>query len=431
MARSAITPVNQAAEFQIDELFFSITDRKGRIRACNDIFTRIAGYSLDETLGAPHNLIRHPDMPKCVFKLLWEYLLAGKPIGAYVKNMTSRGMYYWVYTLVIPSGEGFLSIRLKPSTETFEAIQGVYSKLLETEKSYGDDWQGGMKASEAELMETLSTLGAEDYDQFMFRCLRAELSARVRAIEVPSASDDFTKRKGMKRVFHELGALDQLNQEASDRALFLADVSEAIKRIGLNASICAAKMGERGLALGVLSEQATTISRDVSVEAQNLSAEQLDLSGTLEITSFQVAAAALIAEMITSFQLQADSCSLSTEQQIATYGDTYEQLARMLLEAFTDALAMSKDGTVHLQGALKSFTQITERFSKILLTTRINHATGRSIAASIEGGEQYSGVLDEMADVAENARETLDSLQRTVNHVERTLECWQVERVMG
>ncbi len=430
MARKTIFPVDQAASFHISELFFSTTDHQGRILTCNDVFKRIAGYSSEELLGAPHNIIRHPDMPKCVFGLLWEYLLAGRSIGAYVKNMTSSGMYYWVYTLVVPLGEGFLSIRLKPSTETLETVKGVYSKLLETEKSFGADWRKGMEAASTELIETLNSIGIEDYDQFMYRCLRAELSARAATVEAMSTRVGPVKRKGMKRVLHELAAFDQLNREATERSAFLADVSEAIKRIGLNASICAAKMGEHGLALGVLSDQATTIAGDVATEAQNLGDEQADLSGTLEVTSFQVAIAALLAEMIASFQMQQGTCSLSPEQQVAAYGGTYEELSSMLFSAFSEALSMSETGTVTLQATLRSFSQITERFSKILLTTRINHTTGRSIAASIEGGEQYSVVLDEMAEVAESARETLGSLQRTVNLVERTLDCWQTERVM-
>ena len=66
-----------------DELFFSTTDRQGRIRTGNSVFVRISGFSLTELSGAPHNIVRHPEMPAGVFRLVWDRLLLGRPVGAY------------------------------------------------------------------------------------------------------------------------------------------------------------------------------------------------------------------------------------------------------------------------------------------------------------------------------------------------------------
>ena len=89
--------------FDKDEIIVSKTDLKGRMTYCNDVFLRIAGYTEQELLGQPHSIIRHPDMPRCVFKLLWDTIGAGKEIFAYVINRAKNGDHYWVLAHVTPS----------------------------------------------------------------------------------------------------------------------------------------------------------------------------------------------------------------------------------------------------------------------------------------------------------------------------------------
>jgi aerotaxis receptor len=159
--------------FAIEELFFSHTDRKGKIIYGNDVFERVAEYQLSEMEGRPHNIIRHPDMPKAVFHLLWETILAGGNIVAYVKNRSKTGKYYWVVALVFPFKEGFLSIRLKPSSPLQPVVEDLYSKMLNIEKGKG------MEESAKFLMQKLGELGFESYEQFGVEVLRNELNGRV------------------------------------------------------------------------------------------------------------------------------------------------------------------------------------------------------------------------------------------------------------
>src|SRR5690606_34204363 len=70
-----------------DELFFSTTDRQGRIRSGNSVFARISQFSIEELVGSPHNIVRHPEMPAGVFRLIWDRLYADRPVGTYVKNL--------------------------------------------------------------------------------------------------------------------------------------------------------------------------------------------------------------------------------------------------------------------------------------------------------------------------------------------------------
>ncbi len=117
-----------------DILIVSETDSKGIIRYANDDFCKIAGYSREELIGQPHNMVRHSDMPKAAFKDLWATVQAGKIWKGIVKNKTKNGGYYWVnataYPSKTPEGElRYISVRVKPTqTEINNAIE-LYKTL--------------------------------------------------------------------------------------------------------------------------------------------------------------------------------------------------------------------------------------------------------------------------------------------------------------
>lgn len=427
MASPRIIPIDRAATFNVSDLFFSTTNRKGQVEACNDVFLRIAEYPAEEMLGAAHSIIRHPDMPKCVFDLLWSHLLAGKPIAAYVKNMARTGEYYWVYALVFPIDEGFLSIRLKPTSPLLETVEGVYGKLLEIERGYGTEWRDGMQAATEELLNVLSSIGFDSYDEFMVHALQEEITSRNAQFDFAEEAASSVHMRKLRSVFQELGSLALLKSEVKKQGEFLLSVSESINRIALNSSICAAKMEEEGRALGVLSEQASALSFDIADEVETLGKEQGSLTQALQTTAFRISFASLVAEMDIHFAEEARSSRLTDDEQRAQYGGTCDELAGMLQEVLSVSLGEAMQGVSSLQRSLRAFNLIIERFARILLRTRINHVTGRSIAASLEGGEQYSDLLSEMLEVAEGARTRLDSLQKLLGKVNRNVRAWRWE----
>ncbi len=158
--------------FGDDEIIVSKTDLKGHLKYCNDIFLNISGYSEKECLGQPHSMIRHPDMPRCVFGLLWEKLQSGQEIFAYVMNRCKDGDHYWVNAHVTPSrngaGEivGYHSNRRVPDREILEAtIIPLYRDLLTVERSH-DNRKQGLAASQEKLSALLADRGLP-YDQFI------------------------------------------------------------------------------------------------------------------------------------------------------------------------------------------------------------------------------------------------------------------------
>lgn len=115
-------------------MIVSETNEKGIITYANDDFCKIAGFSRDELIGNPHNMVRHKDMPKAAFEDLWNTIKNGKIWKGIVKNRTKDGGYYWVNATAYPSktvnGEKrFISVRVKPTEqEILDAIES-YSKL--------------------------------------------------------------------------------------------------------------------------------------------------------------------------------------------------------------------------------------------------------------------------------------------------------------
>jgi len=128
-----------------DDFIVSKTDLKGRLTYINKVFMNMAGYTEEELLSKPHNIIRHPDMPKAVFKLLWNLIQSGNEIFAFVLNKTKNNDAYWVYANVTPSFDvngkiiAYYSVRRMPNPQALEIITPIYAKMLAAEKSGGVD----------------------------------------------------------------------------------------------------------------------------------------------------------------------------------------------------------------------------------------------------------------------------------------------------
>ena len=143
-----------------NEIIVSKTDTKGIITYANQVFCEIADYSLGEVLGKPHNILRNPDMPACIFKLFWETIKSGNELFSYVVNSGKNGVYYWVFAHVTPSFNeagtitGFHSNRRKPSESALKAIKELYANLLRAENACSTR-QDGIETGYKMLMNLL------------------------------------------------------------------------------------------------------------------------------------------------------------------------------------------------------------------------------------------------------------------------------------
>lgn len=172
MARPVTSPSGNEITFSEDEIIVSKTDTRGIITYANRVFCRVAGYSEDELLGQPHNIIRHPDMPGCVFKLLWDTLAEGREIFAYVVNQARNGDHYWVFAHVTPSYDargqliGYHSNRRVPYADALPKVKALYAELRAIEGRHNNRAaavQAGFDAVAAKLQAA-----GVSYGEFVF-----------------------------------------------------------------------------------------------------------------------------------------------------------------------------------------------------------------------------------------------------------------------
>lgn len=147
--RTAILPTD--VEIAVgDDILISRTDSKGRIVQANEAFCRISGYSEDELIGRQHSIVRHPDMPRCLFKIIWRQVMAGEDVFWHGKNMTRAGDFYWVFAHITPIRDlggtilGYRSFRRAPPDRAYveDVVAPVLADLRRQELASGQDLRG-------------------------------------------------------------------------------------------------------------------------------------------------------------------------------------------------------------------------------------------------------------------------------------------------
>ncbi|MCO6383549.1 PAS domain-containing protein [Oceanicola sp. 502str15] len=252
MSTSRVKPTRPAkgeAPFEFGEIFFSRTDERGVIQSGNEIFQRVSEHPWDKLIGAPHKVIRHPDMPKGFFHLFWERLKAGKVVSGYVKNMAADGLHYWVYAMASPMpGGGYISVRVKPSSEVFKTISKEYESLCKLEAE-------GLTPEEsaARLVARLREIGYSDYEQFMASSLSREHAAR----------DQKLGRQANARG-QRFSEVSKAVQEAISHTNALCETFNAIEAVPHNMRILASRLEASGGPIAAISSNYGSMSKEIS-----------------------------------------------------------------------------------------------------------------------------------------------------------------------
>lgn len=291
-------PVSKEVPFEPDELFFSTTDLRGMIEFGNDVFIRISGYPSETILGAPHNIIRHPDMPRSVFKLFWETLKTDKPIGAYVKNLAADGRYYWVFAFAFPVNHGYLSIRFKPSSLIFDRVQEIYSQVLKREK------ESSMDEGENLLFELIKKQGFQHYEDFMVHAAIQELNARDKTLKASTDLSNSSNDHVIQEIseitartastldvnFAKISAYQKSNEVFSGSVSMLEDEFTKLKFLSINMKILAGNFGDEAVTLGVISEEFSKLANKIEVQLETFSSFVTELYGVIKECSLHLAA---------------------------------------------------------------------------------------------------------------------------------------------
>ena len=420
-------PLAREQRLEPDELFFSTTDRKGVIRSGNEVFHRVSRYSRSEMVGKAHNLVRHPDMPRAVFQTLWDGIGAGRPVAAFVKNLAGDGTFYWVLALVVPTSDGYLSIRLSPSSPLFDAARRIYPQVrkAEEEAENGDPRRRkhSIEVGRRKLAELLAQAGFDSYEAFMHAALPTEATAREELVGAgarPSAgsADAGGEHRGLLDSCGAVHAyLDglvaniehytALSSSLSRKSSYVKELAESIRLFSLNALLAATRLGDEGAALGAVAD----IMRSGSSGAEDAIGELLtEIGAAVELLGdmgFRIAMSKLETEMMMVFLRElldgaeedhdaATDLAVLAETLDAGVVRLFESLGR--LRARLDGIA--RHGA-RLRDALGLITRL--EVNGRIEAARLSNA-GAVLDLFTTVGEQVGAARAEMADFAIDRR---------------------------
>ena len=341
--------LNEESLFKIEELFVSTTDKKGIILSGNEVFTRISEYKLVELVNQPHNVIRHPDMPKTAFRLFWETISTGEPFCAYVKNRAKSGKYYWVFASTVPISTGYLSIRLKPSSKLQSTVETLYQQILKVEQDASAS-NVGLDL----LLESLKTLGFDSYKEFMIHALFAELESRNEKIkdlkeeinQDRKSNDSFfsliesIKKKcdlGLKDIVAgstAFASIEGFHREFLKQSQTILNACRCLETLSLNMAVTANKLGKKGAALSLVSSAFQRSSREVLVRFSEFGKESHLLADEVQNAGLRFGLLRLAVEYLsraTADLLEKDPLKLTVEEKKRAINDQ-EVFTSMLKE---------------------------------------------------------------------------------------------------
>jgi aerotaxis receptor len=389
-ARAQIAIVDVEVPFTFEELFFSRTDWRGVILAGNSVFQRVSLYNWDELIQKPHNVIRHPDMPKGVFWLLWDTIKKGEPIGAYVKNRAKDGRYYWVFAIVTPIEGGYLSVRLKPGSPLFSVVAQEYKSLLATVS----DNKAGARIGAEVLLKRLAALGFEDYASFMAAALSQEIAARDQRLGLePDAAI---------ACFGELvTAAKSLLHQAE--LIFAAYANS--EYVPINLRVQAAHLGRSGAVIDTISTNYNLISSEIRTNMNRFIASAAGVLRTINEGLFLLGTATIQREAAERFR-----------QEIALSADLEGQ------DQHEEMRFLDNQRQVYRQKAIDGLTAINKRVGSF----RRDCAGMKRLAAGLEVtrvmGKMESARLAVIKDGLNELIDDLEAFQAAITNGLKEIE---------
>ncbi len=402
-----MTCLEQECNFSIDELFFSTTDKRGVIRSGNDVFVRVSGYSENELVSRAHSIIRHPHMPASVFRVFWDILQSGKSVAAYVKNRSKEGRFYWVMAVATPVDGGYLSVRLKPSSELLARVALVYAQVLADEtaaREEGMDKESVVQIGLVRLLKEVRSLGFENYEGFMRHALTVEMTVRNQTLTRYMESSPFNSArmidranqplvenrlallnaacdKLMSQMLGKIAALNAANREFLDVCVEISAQSEVIGTVAMNAKISASTP-----VLEAISRELASSEVESRSEIQQLNDCISQLIAAMVGLAFDISVAALQSEISTQFL---------NESRTLTDSNRQRDLQLLLTQSSrrVSQLCNALNGAPNWFNQLNSLTAQLQRSAKRLRFIRM---AGVTESARLASDHAFAGLFDQV-----------------------------------
>ncbi|TCO69286.1 PAS domain-containing protein [Rhodovulum euryhalinum] len=383
--------------FEIDEIFYSRTDSRGVIVAGNSVFRRVSGYDWPRLIGAPHKIVRHPDMPKAVFWLLWETIRAGQPVGAYVKNRAQDGRHYWVFAVVMPMQDGFLSVRIKPSSPIFERIREEYAALRQREL----DEDLSPQASAQILLAQLGELGFGSYSDFMAQALGREIAAR----------SEVSGTRGMGGL-RDLETVGQNLTSAAVEQQALGRTYRDLQSIPTNIRIFANRVEPAGGPLTAIAENYRTASQEIFDRLRAFAGQDGNLcermSRVVSDGMFLLGCAEVQSELVRQFGIEGNSVGPN------------DKAAEMALLSTKEAAcaARARAGLAEAMRVAHTLSQTCQEIRRIVLGLDSIRVMGQVECARLrDNGTGLVAAIDELDHFHSEIKARLDTIAKLSDQI--------------
>ncbi len=358
----------EEAPFQYDELFYSKTDKRGVILSGNSVFQRVSGYNWDELVNKPHNIIRHPDMPRGVFHLLWDYLKKDQPIGAFVKNRSKDGRHYWVFALALPVEDGYISLRMKPGGDLLQIVAQQYSELRDDERSE----KISPEESQKRLLARLRSLGFDNYDAFMSTALAHQIDYRSSQLNRPTPQ--------VIKVITDLSQSNNTVTKETDKVLGAFKNSHYLP---LNLEIQASKSGQMGSQISVVASRYQIMMTEMNSEIGKFSSMAQRVSERTNQGRFLVGAFELLNEVRT--YLSAEAATSEADRGLAQI----DQLAGSYLHS-------SVSGLREVADLIRDFIAICTSMESFGAGLEVVRVTGKIESSHLDNRSGVDTVLNDL-----------------------------------